>query len=294
MLRVGIIIVAVALFAGVVRGEDVVLPLTVDSGEITDRDTRSFAVPLTINGVEAKFTWACGGWTIVSETLARECKLTIRPDADLESFVDSAGRPMFLGSSIATIELAGVKSEVDVVVMRDGVQPGLVGVVGFDVAKKFQWEIDPSVPSLTLRKPKTKIQRKPLATLPLTLDQMNLWLNVKIRGVAVDVMLLPQSTDVQIAPDLQKKWDMTLRSGREEPVPQSYIGDARSLQLRGDDGVWLAKNVFEKNVLVILMADHPNAQSGLGQSLLNRFVYCVDPEKKEFTILRRATTQKSD
>jgi hypothetical protein len=37
----------------------------------------------------------------------------------------------------------------------------------------------------------------------------------------------------------------------------------------------------------------PNARSGIGQSLLNRFVYRVDAQKGEFVVVRRANEAKA-
>jgi hypothetical protein len=119
---------------------------------------------------------------------------------------------------------------------------------------------------------------------------MALWLNIKIRNVAVDVCLIPQSTDLQAAPNLQKRWDLE-HSGLKAET-NSYLGNVRTVQLTGKSGVWLSPDIFETDVLTILLENNPNASSGLGQSILNRFVYCVDAENKQFSIISKVTLKE--
>ena len=137
-----------------------------------------------------------------------------------------------------------------------------------------------------------------MATLPLKDDRDNLWINVKIRNVPVDVLLAPQSSDIQIDPELQRKWD--LQGGTETEVI-GYLGKERYRKLTGGkDCIELAGTIREHGLLVILIGDKnhpeltPSARSGLGQSLLNRFVYCVDAKRKEFRILSRVRAGGDD
>lgn len=277
----------------------ITIPLTVIEGDLFNRDCRVFTIPVECSGVKTHFTWACGGETIVSETFAKQTRLAIKDDPELTPFIDAAGKPLFLGSSLAEISVGGRSAATKVWVMRDGEtnkQP--TGIVGYQLARQFQWEIDPRIPQLTLRPPKTPLAKKPLATIPLKDENQNLWMNIKIRNVAVDVCLIPQSTDLQAAPNLQKRWDLE-HSGLKVET-NSYLGNVRTVQLTGKSGVFLSPDVFETDVFAILLENNPNASSGIGQSILNRFIYCVDPELKQFNILDkvtlkevRATTQPS-
>ena len=129
--------------------------------------------------------------------------------------------------------------------------------------------------------------QQPLATIPLKDENQNLWVNIKIRNVAVDVCLIPQSTDLQAAFDLQKRWDLEHKGLKVET--NTYLGNVRTTKLTGKSGAFLSPDIFETDLLVILLEENPNARSGIGQSLLNRFVYCVDTDKKEMSILARVT-----
>jgi hypothetical protein len=72
----------------------------------------------------------------------------------------------------------------------------------------------------------------------------------------------------------------------------SYLGNVRTTHLTGKSGAFLSPDVFETDLLVILLEENPNAKSGIGQSLLNRFVYNVDPDKEELSILRKVTLKE--
>lgn len=279
--------------------EPVTLPLTVMEGDLFNRDSRVFGVPVECAGVTATFTWGCAGETIVSEVFAKRSGLTVKPDADLAQYLDAGGRPLFLGSAVALITIAGQSLSGNVWVMRDAqTNKEPTGIIGYQVARQFQWEVNPRARQITLRPPGTPLPRKPIASIPLRDENQNLWLNVKVRNVAVDVALIPQSTDFQAGPDLQKNWDLEGAGLKVET--KSYLGNVRTVTLTGKSGVHLSGDVFETDVLTILLENNPNARSGIGQSLLNRFVYCVDAEAKRFHVLERvslsdvrATTQPS-
>ncbi len=269
----------------------IVIPLTVGEGDLFNRDCRVFTIPVECSGIKTHFTWACGGETIVSETFATQTRLATKDEPELAPFIDAAGKPLFVGSAIAEISIGGRSTATKVWVMRDGEtnkQP--TGIVGYQLARQFQWELDPRVPQLTLRPPKSPLSKKPLATIRLKDENQNLLINIKIRNIAVDVCLIPQSTDLQAAPNLQKRWDLE-HSGLKVET-NSYLGNVRTVQLTGKSGVWLSPEIFETDVLAILLENNPNASSGIGQSLLNRFVYTVDAENKQFSILSKVTLKE--
>jgi hypothetical protein len=277
--------------------DEIKIPLKVLEGDLHNRDCRVFGVPVDCAGVSTVFTWGCGGETIVSENFARKAGLRVKPDPDNAGFVDGNGNALFAGSANALLNIGGKAHDVGVWVMKDGeYNKGMTGIIGYNVARKHQWEIDPRVPQLTLRPLKSALVKKPLAVLPLKDEAQNLWLNIRIRNVPVDVCLIPQSTDFQAGPDLQKKWDLAHKGEKLEV--KTYLGSVRTTLLEGKSGVMFSPQLNESNVLVILLDDNPNAKSGIGQSLLNRFVYCVDADRKEFAIMDtvsleqvRATTQ---
>jgi hypothetical protein len=59
------------------------------------------------------------------------------------------------------------------------------------------------------------------------------------------------------------------------------------MTFRGTEGIQLADGIFETNFLAFLLPDNPGARSGIGGSILNRFVYSVDAERKELTLIER-------
>jgi hypothetical protein len=275
----------------------VTIPLTVMEGDLFNRDCRVFGVPVECAGVKTTFTWACGGETIVSDAFAQRARLVVKDDPELAPYRDAAGNAIFDGSATAELVIAGRSIATKVWVLRDretNKQP--TGIIGYAAAKQFQWEIDPRVPQITLRAPKSPLKAKPIATIPLKDEKQNLWVNIKIRNVAVDMCLIPQSTDLQAASDLQKKWDLEHKGLKVET--NTYLGNVRTTKLTGKSGAFLSPDIYETDILVILLEENPNARSGIGQSLLNRFVYCIDAEKKEMNILAgiplkeaQATTQ---
>jgi hypothetical protein len=265
---------------------DTVIPLNVESGDVSDQDERVFSLATTVGGLDAQMIWGCGGHTIITESLATKLRLTLKPNPEQAPFRDPQGEPLFLGNGTTTVEIAGNPHLVDAWVMHDGAYlKGDTGFIGHEIAAKYQWEMDPRVPRLTLRDPGAKLPHRPLITLPLKDHDLQIWINIKIRNEPVDVALIPQTPDVQANGDLQNRWDLV--SGHMEETP-SYMGNVRVKMLRGVDGAYFGHNLFEPNIRVMLLpVDNPAAQSGIGQSLLNRFVYCVDAEKGEFYIMDR-------
>lgn len=271
--------------------DETVIPLKTDSGVAPNRDTRTWRLPVRCNDVDAEFTWGCSGWTIIGETFARQAKLRISLSIDLDGYVDAAGKPMFLGEADVAITIGKRTTKTTAMVMRDAeYNRGLTGTLGYDVARQYQWEINPAAATLTLRPPRTAPASRPIAILPLKDEKEDLWINVKIRNVAVDVRLMPQNSDLTAGPDLQNKWDLS--KARPEDV-KTFLGGVRSAVLTGRSLTKLAPGLTEMNVYVILVGDPdkpaatPGAKSGIGASLLNRFVYCVDADLKQFRIMSR-------
>src|SRR5699024_8386274 len=124
----------------------------VDSGAIFERDTRTFAVPITINGKEHAFAWGCSGWTMVSETWAKENELRItKGDEELAAYIDAEGKPMFVGVAEVTVSFGGQKLLLPMKVLKDAYASG--NTIGYEIAGRFQWELNPDAtkPTLTLR-----------------------------------------------------------------------------------------------------------------------------------------------
>lgn len=275
---------------------DEVIPLKVEAGGMRPgRDARVFSVPVVVNGVEARFQWGCGGWTTVSESFARKAGLEVVNDAETADVIDGEGKPLFLGKTRADIVFGGRRTFCrNVKVQRDAdYNKGFIGVLGFDVASQFQWELDPDPekPTLTLRPPGSKVEGPVVATLPMKEDRDNLWITIKARNTEVEVLLIPQSTDTQAAPDLQKAWDIA--TGEE--ADKGVFGAQRVRTLGGArDYIEFTPEVREPGITVVLIGDKdnpdatPDARSGLGASLLNRYTYRVDPKLLQFTLVRKS------
>src|SRR5690606_29093596 len=106
-----------------------------------------------------------------------------------------------------------------------------------------------------------------------------------------EVLLIPQSTDTQAAPDLQKAWDIA--TGEE--ADKGVFGAQRVRTLGGArDYIEFTPEVREPGITVVLIGDKdnpdatPDARSGLGASLLNRYTYRVDPKLLQFTLVRKS------
>jgi hypothetical protein len=271
--------------------QDNVIKMGVESGRLDDkgRDNRVFTVPIACGDAKTNFTWGCGGQTIISAWFAQKARIEIHPNEDLKVIVDGEGKPLFLGDASVELTLGGKKFAITAWIMRDGTfNKNVPGVIGYEVAKKFQWEIDPRVPQMTIRELGTAPKGKVLATLPLKEDQDNLWIHIKVRNVEDDVTLMPQTPDFQAAPALQKSWDID-RNGQQPDDIKTYLGNMRVMTLRGQDGIHFTPEIFETNFLAYLLGEDPNARNAIGQSLLNRFVYSVDVSKKEMLLISRVS-----
>ncbi len=288
-------VISLLSFVHATIAADVVISLKLDSGGVADgRDTRTFAVPITINGKEQTFAWGCAGWTLVSESFAKEntLKITKGPD-DLATYVDAAGKPMFAGVSDVAVKFGGKQIGVQLKVLKDAYATG--NTIGYEIANQFQWELNPDAtnPTLTLRPPGTKIAGSPIAVLPLTDDGERLWLSVTVRNVPFDLVVMPQASDIIAGPSIQKRWDLT--KGKVEDVP-SPAGPVRTAKLSEKEPIQLAKKVTEKNVAIVLVGDPDSGQdlpantNAIGASILNRYLYVVDANTKQMTLLARIPT----
>jgi hypothetical protein len=283
---------------GAVKPREQILPMSVIEDETGDPG-RVFLVPLVCNGVETSFELGCFGETRISESFARRCSARVYPDAELDRTHDPAGKPIYAGSATVRIEFGGEEQDVRVAVMKDECcqKPEKQGMLGYDVMRNWQWEVDPVLPALTLRPPGTPPAKRPLAMLPLRVTPIGYYLRVRIRNVSEDVSLMPASSFVQAGPALQRTWDLT--SGREIKLDVKRFGAVRTLWLHGDDVVELAPNLRETDLPVALMDDpkHPHFQTmeenGLGQCVLNRFIYCVEPRRQQLRIMARVPRQKA-
>jgi hypothetical protein len=272
----------------------VTVKLGVESGRENDhgRDTRAFTIPVACADAKGNFTWGCAGQTIITASFAEKARVEVRPNDSLAGYVDGNGKPLFLGEAPVELVFGGQPHQVTALVMRDGqFTRNILGVIGFDCARARQWEIDPRVPQITFRPLGAEPKKKPLATLPLKMDQDTLLAHVKIRGVEQDIAIMPQNNEFQASVELQKAWAEVAATGGggggDATEAKTQLGTAQVLTFRGTDGIQLAENIFETNFLAFLLPDSPGARSGIGGSILNRFVYCVDAEKKELHLIER-------
>jgi len=270
-----------------------VLHLRILDGD--DRDaTRVFGVPVTCNDEPADFVMACNGPTRISENFARQCHADVTADEQLNRQTDAQGKPIFTGIANVRLRLGERESQVTATVVKDAYcqKTEKQGVLGYDVVKNDQWEVDPSAATLTLRPPGEPPKARPLAILPLKEHDGAYFVRVKARNVVAEVALVPASSFIQAGPDLQRAWD--LNSGKRLDVDVKTFGDVRVLRLSGRDVIELTPDLRETDLPVALIGKddrgpRPNsASSGLGQCLLNRFVYCVEPRRQQLRLLRRA------
>ncbi|HXE56162.1 MAG TPA: hypothetical protein VN541_24260 [Tepidisphaeraceae bacterium] len=273
-----------------------VIPLSIVEGDPTDPG-RVFAVPIECNGVKTEFGLGCSGTTRISEGLAEQIHASVvPPDRDLKRHRAPDGKPIFAGTAVISIRFGGLEGAVPVSVMKDEYcqKSERQGLLGYDVMKAFQFEVDPTAPSLTLRPLGTPPASKPLAILPLLRSTAAAYVKVRIRNVTADVQLMPASSYVQAGPMLQREWD--LGSGKKiEPhdMEINRFGNIRVLRLYGDDVVELGNKLRETDLPVALLGDAKNPSattmesSGIGQCLLNRFVWCVDPRRGQLRLMSR-------
>jgi hypothetical protein len=270
------------------EAKDVVVKLGVESGRAgAGRDTRVFTIPVTCADAKANFTWGCGGQTMITKSFAQKARIEIRDNDGLKQYVDGSGKPIFAGDAPIDVVFGGQSHQVVALVMHDTpANRNTPGVIGFDAAKMQQWEIDPRVPQIAFRALGSVPEKKskaPLATISLKEEDENLMVHVKVKGVEEDVVLMPQAAEFQASPTLQKGWDL-------DPAASSgAAGNGRVLTFHGGaDTLQFNDQISETNFLVYLLgAENPNARSGVGQSVLNRFVYSVDVERKELTLWER-------
>ena len=117
------------------------------------------------------------------------------------------------------------------------------------------------------------------------------YVRVRVRNVSEEIAISPGSSFVQAGPRLQKAWD--LNSGKPLNLDVNQFGNVRVFWLRGEDTVELTKDLKETDLPVCLMGDpkHPQRKvptdSGLGQCVLNRYVYCIDSKRQQFRIMSR-------
>ncbi len=293
MKHILLILLCISAFIPTARGADTVIPLKIDAGEIKDRDTRTFAVPVTIGGKEYDFAWGCSGWTIVSESFARQARLKVQADESLAGWVDGAGKPLFTGLVEVEVTFGGKKSLIVVRVIKDAyTDPKTSGTIGYEIASLYQWELNPDAdkPTLTLRPLGTKLAAKAIAILPLIDDGERVWLNVSVRNVAFDLVIMPQASDITAGPGVQRKWDLT--QGKIEDVP-TPAGPVRTITLGPKEPVVFSKHVAETGVTIVLIGDPkskddlPATTNGIGASVLNRYVYVVDCKTKQVSLMSK-------
>jgi len=271
--------------------EQVIRMKIVDS--VPEDPGRVFSVPVVCNEREGDFELSCTGTSRLSEHFAKKCDADVLPDEQLAHVLDPDGNPEYAGSTTILLRFGGREQRLHVPVMKDQYcqTPEKQGVLGCDAIRAFQWEVDPSVPSLTLRPLGTYPARKPLAIIPLRVTPDGYFANVKVRNVRTSVALLPGGSYVQAGPKLQHQWD--LNSGKPLELDVKRFSSVRLFHFKGEDAVELAKDIRETDLTVALVGDprHPDPamviDSGIGQCVLNRFVYCVDGSRGQLRIMAR-------
>lgn len=273
--------------------------MTVADGK-DDDPGRVFWVPVNVNGVDANFELGGYGITRISESFSRRCDAAILPDVELSKNRDPDGKSIFAGAAIVNFSFGGQTRELRVAVLKDECcqKPEKQGMLGFDVLRSWQWEVDPTKPSLTLRPPGTTPAHPPMAIVPLRPNINGFFMRIRIRNVSEDVALMPGSSFVQAGPDLQRSWDMT--SGKHLELEVKRFGDVRTVWLHGDDVVELSKTLHETDLPVALIGDPKKPRftlmeaNGLGQCVLNRFVYCVEPKREQLRLIKRVDSVAGD
>ena len=271
--------------------EQIIRMKIVDS--VPEDPGRVFSVPVVCNEQEADFELSCTGTSRLSESFAKKCAAEVLPDEQLARVLDPDGNPEYAGSTTVLLRFGGREQRLHVPVMKDQYcqTPEKQGVLGCDAIRAFQWEVDPSAPSLTLRPLGTYPARKPLAIIPLRVTPDGYFANVKVRNVRTSVALLPGGSYVQAGPKLQHQWD--LNSGKPLELDVKRFSSVRLYHFKGEDAVELAKDIRETDLTVALVGDpkHPDPamviDSGIGQCVLNRFVYCVDGSRGQLRIMSR-------
>jgi hypothetical protein len=279
--------------AGRTSPEDV-LRLSVADGDEHD-SMRVFAVSVRSDGHEASFVLAANGTTRISAAFAKRCGARVREDEQVTRQTDPDGKPMFDGVATVALRLGSREQDVTATVVKDAywVKSQRDGLLGYDVMRRYQWEVDPEGPTLTLRPPGEPPKIKPLAIVPMSEHDGAFFVKAKLRNVVEEVALVPASSYLQAGPRLQQKWD--LNSKRHLDGEAKVFGDVRVLQLSGDERVELTPEVRETDLPVALVGDpkHPERQSrsdsGLGQCFLNRFVYCVEPRRQQLRLMKRVS-----
>jgi hypothetical protein len=281
-----------------VRGERV-LPLSLCEGDTPTDPLRALMVPVECNGKSGSFELGGYGRTRISERFATSIGADAEPDEFTRTQVDPEGKPVYLGGAIVRLKLGDFEQEVNALVVTDDhcQKPEKQGVIGADALHAFQWEVDPGAATLTLRPPGTPPRHKPLAILQAKPAAAGWYVRVRVRNASEEIAISPGSSFVQAGPKLQKAWD--LNSGKPLDLEVKQFGNVRVVWFKGQDTVELTKDLKETNLPVALMGDpkHPEQKvptdSGLGQCVLNRYVYCIDPKREQFRIMSRVAAPTS-
>ena len=274
------------------RGE-MVLPLSVCEGDTPADPLRALMVPVECGGKSGSFELGGYGRTRISEKFAASVGAEAEPDDFTRTQVDPQGKPVYLGGAMVRLKIGKVEQQVNALVVTDDhcQKPEKQGVIGADALRAFQWEVDPGAGTLTLRPPGTPPKHKPLAILDTKPAASGWYVRVRVRNASEEIAVSPGSSFVQAGPKLQKAWD--LNSGKPLDLEVKQFGNVRVVWFKGEDTVELTGNLKETNLPVALMGDpkHPEqnvpTDSGLGQCVLNRYVYCIDPKRQQFRIMSR-------
>jgi hypothetical protein len=237
------------------------------------RDNRIFGVEVEFQGFSKVFSWDTGTvrGTLVSSRLARELGLELLPARDT-SWRDSLGKPILVGEARLSFRLFNdTYRDYPVRVYREEVFPDIDGFLGTDILLRYQWTIDPESSTMVVRKPGSSLGEA-LTIIPLTIDRGTVFLPGKINDREVYFLLdtglsdttLPPSTVEELGIERKKIDFETLNLGKLDYA----IAD---LQLG---------TITFNDTFLYLMVRPMRIYPMLGQSVLNQFVYTLDPKLK--------------
>ena len=140
----------------------------------------------------ATFEIACVGPSRISEAFAKKCAAVVEPEQGDDIERDPDGKPIMAGTAHIKLRLATLEFDMQVRVMHDAYcqKPDKDGMLGFDVFQQFQWEIDPTKPTLTVRPLGTPPHGRPLVLLPLRIEKQSFLVHARIRNRTEEMALL--------------------------------------------------------------------------------------------------------
>jgi predicted aspartyl protease len=241
------------------------------------RDSRIFGVPVEFPGFSRVFSWDTGATekTLISSRLARELGLELLPP-EATGWRDAGGRQILLGEARLSFQLFNdAYREHPVGVYREEVFPEIDGFLGTDILLRYQWTLDAERGILVVRAPGS-LPGEALAAIPVTVEEGAVFLPGKINGRGVSFLLDTGLSDTTLPPGIVEELGIDRRElDFETPNLGGLDYALADLQLGG---------VPFPDSFLFLMEQPMRAYPMLGQSVLNRMAYTLDPELRVFVI----------